>query len=149
MNTVLIVALLSLSQSPDADARAAIALAQSQAPKPPVAPPIAVEKVAPPKAVKSYAEYRTEAIGKNLPIVIFVRCQDRPIAGAVTVRVDHLAGYDSGPNIVIGVPDAGVGMRWKATLERDASDAAIRREIGGSTQSMRLAPFVPVSRANC
>lgn len=104
---------------------ALFAVAQpSVAPKPPQAPPIAIE----PKPAKSYADYRAEAIGKNLPIVIFVRCESRPIAGAVTVRVDHLAGYDSGPNIVIGVPDSRVGMRWKATLERDASDAAIRRE---------------------
>lgn len=96
------------------------------APRPPQAPPVAVS---PPKATRTYADYRSEAIAKGLPIVIFVRCPERPIAGAVTVRVDHLDGYDSGPNIVIGVPDAAVGMKWKATLERDASDAAIRREL--------------------
>lgn len=104
-------------------------LAQQQlppvAPKPAQAPPIAIT----PKVAKVYADYRSEAIAQGKPIVIFVRCEPRPIAGAVTVRVDHLAGYDSGPNIVIGVPDASVGMRWKATLERDASDAAIRREL--------------------
>lgn len=95
------------------------------APRPPQAPPIAIT----PKAVKQYADYRSEAIAAGLPIVIFVRCEPRPIAGAVVCRVDHLQGYDSGPNIVIGVPDSRVGMRHKATLERDASDAAIRREL--------------------
>lgn len=116
MNAVLTVALFAVAQP-------------AVAPKPPMAPPIAIERLAIPKATKSYAEYRAEAITANRPIVIFVRCEPRPVAGAVVCRVDHLDGYDSGPNIVIGVPDAKVGMRWKATLERDASDAAIRREL--------------------
>lgn len=119
MNAVLIVALFAVAQPPIA-------------PKPPQAPPIAVE----PKVAKSYADYRAEAIAAGKPIVIFVRCQDRPIAGAVVVRVDHLAGYDSGPNVVIGVPDSSLGMRWKATLDRDASDAAIRREWQVSRQAI-------------
>lgn len=113
---VLAVALFAVAQPPIA-------------PKPPMAPPVAIERIASPKATKEYPQYRAEAIAAGLPIVIFVRCEPRPIAGAVVCRVDHLAGYDSGPNIVIGVPDAKVGMRWKATLERDASDAAIRREL--------------------
>lgn len=123
MFSVLTVALFAVAQPP-------------VAPRPPQAPPVAAEKV----KAKNYADYRADAIAAGKPIVIFVRCEPRPIAGAVSCRVDHLDGYDSGPNIVIGVPDAAVGMRWKATLERDASDAAIRRELQ-VTQS-RL-PFFP------
>lgn len=107
---------------------AMLSIAQPIAPKPPQAPPVAIERITMPRA-KTYADYRAEAVAAGLPIVIFVRCEPRPIAGAVVCRVDHLDGYNSGPNIVIGVPDARVGMRWKATLERDASDAAVRREL--------------------
>ena len=120
---------------------ALFAVAQPVAPKPPQAPPVAVS---PPNATRTYADYRADAIAQGKPIVIFVRCEPRPIVGAVTVRVDHLAGYDSGPNIVIGVPDASVGMRWKATLERDASDAAIRREL----QVTQTRPFFFQRRAS-
>ncbi len=111
---------------------AMLTVAQPVAPKPPQAPPVAIEKIAKPKVAKAYADFRAEAIAAGKPIVIFVRCEPRPVAGAVLCRVDHLDGYDSGPNIVIGMPDSRVGMRWKATLERDATDAQIRREIGGT-----------------
>lgn len=129
MLSILTVAMLSVAQP-------------AIAPKPLQAPPVAIERITLPKA-KTYADYRAEAIAAGLPIVIFVRCESRPVAGAVVCRVDHLDGYDSGPNIVIGVPDAKVGMRYKTTLPADATDTQIRREIG-VTQS-RL-PFFKALR---
>ena len=117
---------------------ALVAVAQPQSPRPPQAPPVAVEKVNQPKAAISkvatmsddYNFHRARAVEKGMPLVVFIRMEKRPVVGAVTCRVDHLSGYDSGPSVVIGVPDKKLGMVWRATLAADATDAEIRKEVG-------------------
>ena len=115
-----------------------VAVAQPQSPRPPQAPPVAVEKINPPKATISkvaamsddYNTHRARAVEKGMPLIVFIRMEKRPVVGAIVCRVDHLSGYDSGPSIVIGVPDKKLGMIWRATLTTDATDAEIRKEIG-------------------
>lgn len=110
---------------------AALVVAQPQA------PPIAIDL---PKAKISkqaqmsddYGFYRARAIEQGRPIVIFVGIDKRPVTGAVVVRVDRLDRYTE-PCVVIGVPDARVGMAWKATLGTSATDADIRRAVSPPT----------------
>lgn len=105
-----------------------------QAPRPPQAPPIA--KV----ALPTYADQRAKAIAQGKPFVVFVRCPARKIEGCVTVEVDHLNGYDSGPNIVVGVPNDTLGQGCAGTLHASATDSQIRQLAGIEVRRLSL-PF--------
>jgi hypothetical protein len=89
------------------------------------------------KANKTYIAGAAQAVRDGQPLVTFLGCPDRPVAGAVVARSETLAGYD-GPTVVVAVP-GGDWLKHRATLPANASDAQIAAAIRGQAVSEALA----------
>jgi uncharacterized protein YkwD len=77
----------------------------------------------------AYISTATRAFSERKPLVVFVGVETRPVAGAFTVRVPSLEGYDD-RTIVVSRPGAD-WLEWVATLPADTSDADITTKAVG------------------
>jgi hypothetical protein len=82
-----------------------------------------------PKAQATYITGAAQAVRDGKPLVTFLGCPDRVVAGAVVVRADRLTGYDA-PAVVVALP-GGDWLNHRATLPADATDAQIAAAIHG------------------
>src|SRR5207244_7755250 len=74
-----------------------------------------------------YVTRAAQAVRDGRPLVTFLACESRAVAGALTCSAQALPGYD-GPAIVIAAP----GSDWlnhRATLPATATDAEIAAAI--------------------
>lgn len=78
---------------------------------------------------QEYTSTSELAVKNNLPLIVFLDCEQRGIAGALVCRTQKLPGY-AGPAIVVSVP-GGDWMLWRCTLPATATDAEIMSAIRG------------------
>lgn len=94
----------------------------SQAPgvfyKPDQAPPVDEDPFSDtavrPQPPGKYRLALDRAVNENKRLYVYVGCDEKPVKGAITVRVDTLEGY-KGPCIVVAVPD-GDWMIYERTI---------------------------------
>lgn len=80
----------------------------------------------------AYAAAASKAFAERKPLIVFIGVTARPIAGAFTMHVQSLEGYDK-RTIVVSKPGAS-WLEWVATMPADATDAEItNKAIGPSS----------------
>lgn len=100
-------------------------------------------------AQEGYAAAAAKAFAERQPLVVFVGLKQRPVAGAITVQVKTLEGYDK-ETVVISRPGV-LWLDWVATLPADATDAAIAEtatgpRVGGAIEALQEVNAVRAAR---
>ena len=91
-----------------------------------------------------YEAAKKQALSEHKPLVVFVGCDYRQIAGCVVCQVYSLGSEYPSICIVVATPAAYEAvMHWRATLDKDATDANIRAAIewGNGWQEVTQNPF--------
>lgn len=123
-----------LTASDDRDERdraARVALALAAKPAPTRAP-------APRPVPKNYRDGYKAATVDQVPLVVFVACQPKQIAGAHVTKVDAL-GDVTGPAVVVGFP-IGERLFIDATLQGDPTQADVTKAVEAARRKIEVPP---------
>lgn len=81
------------------------------------------------------------AVKRRVPLIVFVRCPEVKVEGAVTLRVDSLPGY-SGPTVVVSVPDGKDWLTYVSEFDpRKVTVSQLRIAAGLEVRPVQAATF--------